>query len=52
MSLSFALSPEQEEFRRDSVFFNQYTLLNPSTTPNYAERFGGFVARLRLARAG
>lgn len=34
---------EQEEFRRDSVFFNQYTLLNPRTTPNYAARFGSFA---------
>jgi len=34
------LAYKQEEFRRDSVFFNQYTLLNPTTTPNYAARFG------------
>lgn len=34
---------KQEEFRRDSVFFNQYTLLSPTTTPNYAARFGGFA---------
>ncbi len=31
---------KEEEFRRDSIFFNQYTLLNPMTTPNYAARFG------------
>ncbi|HEV7607953.1 MAG TPA: TonB-dependent receptor [Steroidobacteraceae bacterium] len=31
---------KQEEFRRDSIFFNQYTLLNTTTTPNYAARFG------------
>jgi TonB-dependent receptor len=35
------LAYKQEEFRRDSVFFNQYTLLNPATTPNYVARFGG-----------
>lgn len=37
------LAYKQEEFRRDSVFFNQYTLLNPTTTPNYAQRFGSFA---------
>jgi TonB-dependent receptor len=31
---------KEEEFRRDSIFFNQYTLLNPMSTPNYAARFG------------
>jgi TonB-dependent receptor len=31
---------KKEEFRRDSVFFNQYTLLNPMSTPNYAARYG------------
>jgi len=34
------LAYKQEEFRRDSIFFNQYTQLNPLTTPNYAARFG------------
>lgn len=37
------LAYKQEEFRRDSVFFNQYTLLNPTTTPNYAARFGNLA---------
>jgi TonB-dependent receptor len=36
----FTAAYKQEEFRRDSVFFNQYTLLNPMTTPDYAARFG------------
>jgi TonB-dependent receptor len=37
------LAYKEEEFRRDSVFFNQYTLLNPTTTPNYAARFGAIT---------
>jgi TonB-dependent receptor len=37
------LAYKQEEFRRDSIFFNQYTLLNPTTTPNYAARFGNIA---------
>ena len=36
----FTAAYKEEEFRRDSIFFNQYTLLNPMTTPNYAARFG------------
>ncbi|WP_236632183.1 TonB-dependent receptor [Caulobacter sp. BP25] len=29
----------KEKFRRDSIFFNQYTALSPTTTPNYATRY-------------
>ena len=30
----------QQNFRRDSISFNQYTPLSKTTTPNYASRYG------------
>jgi TonB-dependent receptor len=38
------LAYKQEKFRRDSVNYPQYTVLNPNTTPNFASRFLDYYA--------
>ena len=38
------LAWKKEEFRRDSLFFNQFTTLSPSTTPDFLSRYAGYYA--------
>ncbi|MBW8882646.1 MAG: TonB-dependent receptor plug domain-containing protein, partial [Asticcacaulis sp.] len=38
------LAWKKEEFRRDSLFFNQFTTLNPANTPNFLSRYADYYA--------
>lgn len=38
------LSRKNEKFRRDSLYVNQFTTLNPANTPNFQSRYGAYYA--------
>ena len=38
------LAWKKEEFRRDSLYINQFTQLNPNTTPNFLARYKDYYA--------
>lgn len=38
------VAAKKEEFRRDSLYVNQFTQLNPATTPDFQSRFADYYA--------
>ncbi|MTV38356.1 TonB-dependent receptor [Duganella radicis] len=38
------LTRKEEKFRRDSLYINQFTQLNPTTTPNFLARYKDYYA--------